>query len=36
MELRLRPVDPVVARIHGTPGYPLTVVAGLTLRFFGK
>jgi outer membrane receptor protein involved in Fe transport len=24
------------ARIHGTPGYPLTVTAGVTLRLFGK
>jgi len=23
-------------RIHGTPGYPRTVMAGLTFRFFGK
>ena len=25
-----------VARIHGTPGYPLTVTAGVTFRLFGK
>ena len=25
-----------MARIHGTPGYPLTVVAGVTLRLRGK
>jgi outer membrane receptor protein involved in Fe transport len=35
-ESRLRPGDPVVARIHATPGYPLTVTAGLTFRLFGK
>jgi outer membrane receptor protein involved in Fe transport len=35
-ESRLRPGDPVVARIHATPGYPLTVSAGLTFRLFGK
>ena len=25
-----------VARIHGTPGYPLTLTAGVTIRLFGK
>ena len=35
-ESRLRPGDPVVARIHATPGYPFGVTAGLTFRFFGK
>lgn len=35
-ELRVTPDAPVVARIHGTPGYPLTAVAGVTLRFAGK
>jgi outer membrane receptor protein involved in Fe transport len=25
-----------IARVHGTPGYPLTVMAGLTLRLGGK
>ncbi|HEV2799587.1 MAG TPA: TonB-dependent receptor [Pyrinomonadaceae bacterium] len=35
-ESRLRPGDPAVARIHGTPGYPFGVTAGLTFRFFGK
>jgi hypothetical protein len=35
-ESRLRPGDPVVARIHGTPGYPLTLTLGLTLRLVGK
>src|SRR5262249_14118967 len=33
---RLRPGDAVVSRIHGTPGYPITVTAGLTFHFFGK
>jgi outer membrane receptor protein involved in Fe transport len=33
---RLRPADPVVARIHGTPGYPVSVTAGLTFRLFEK
>jgi len=35
-ESRLRPGDPVIARIHATPGYPVTVTAGLTFRLFGK
>jgi outer membrane receptor protein involved in Fe transport len=35
-ESRLRPGDPIIARIHATPGYPVTVTAGLTFRFFGK
>jgi outer membrane receptor protein involved in Fe transport len=30
------PGQPPVSRIHATPGYPLTVMAGLTLRFRGK
>ncbi|MEK7408984.1 MAG: TonB-dependent receptor [Acidobacteriota bacterium] len=34
-ESRLRGQAPL-ARIHGTPGYPLTVTAGLTFRFRGK
>lgn len=33
-ESRATPTAPY--RIHGTPGYPLTVVAGLTMRFGGK
>ena len=33
---RLTPDAPVVARIHGTPGYPLTAVVGLTFRLRGK
>jgi hypothetical protein len=35
-ESRLRPGDPIVARIHGTPGYPFGVTAGLTFKLFGK
>lgn len=35
-ESRLAPGAPVVSRIHATPGYPLTVTAGVTFRFFGK
>jgi hypothetical protein len=35
-ESRLRPEDPVVARIHGTPGYPIGVTVGLTFHLSGK
>ncbi len=35
-ESRLRPGDPALARIHGTPGYPLTISVGFTLRLFGE
>ena len=35
-ESRVSPVAPVAARIHGTPGYPLTMAAGVTFRFAGK
>jgi outer membrane receptor protein involved in Fe transport len=35
-ESRVTPDAPIIARIHGTPGYPLTAVAGITLRFGGK
>jgi outer membrane receptor protein involved in Fe transport len=35
-ESRLRPGDPVVARIHGTPGYPITLTLGLTFRLLRK
>ena len=35
-ESRVSPTAPVVARIHGTPGYPLTVAGGVTFRFGGK
>jgi outer membrane receptor protein involved in Fe transport len=30
------PGEPPIWRIHGTPGYPLTATAGLTLRLKGK
>ncbi len=33
---RLQPGDPVIARIHGTPGYPFTLTVGLTFHVFGK
>ncbi len=35
-ESRARPGDASAFRIHGTPGFPLTVVAGVTLRLRGK
>jgi hypothetical protein len=35
-ESRVSPLAPAVWRIHGTPGYPLTVVAGFTFRLRGK
>jgi len=35
-ESRVSPDSPSVFRIHGTPGYPLSVTGGLTVRFFGK
>jgi len=33
---RVAPWAPVVGRIHGTPGYPLTAVVGVTFRLGGK
>ena len=33
---RVTPDSPVIARIHATPAYPITAVAGVTLRFGGK
>ena len=30
------PAAPVIARIHGTPAYPLTAVVGITFRLRGK
>lgn len=36
LESRLRPGGPVIARIHGTPGYPVGVTVGLTFHLFGK
>lgn len=35
-ESRVTPYGPVMARIHATPGYPLTVVAGATFRLGRK
>ena len=35
-ESRLRPTDPVISRIHGTPGYSRGITMGLTFRLFGK
>src|SRR5579883_3519092 len=35
-ESRVAPSAPAVARIHGTPGYPLTAMAGITFRLKGK
>jgi outer membrane receptor protein involved in Fe transport len=34
-ESRLAGEEPQ-SRIHGTPGYPITIMAGLTVRMFGK
>jgi len=30
------PGQDTMSRIHATPGYPITVMAGMTFRFFGK
>jgi hypothetical protein len=35
-ESRVSPTAPALWRIHGTPGYPLTAVVGLTFRLRGK
>ena len=35
-ESRVSPLAPVVSRIHGTPGYPLTAVVGITMHLGGK
>jgi len=35
-ESRVSPDAPVVARIHATPGYPFSAVAGLTYRLHGR
>ena len=35
-ESRVTPDAPIIARIHATPAYRLTAVAGITLRFGGK
>ena len=36
IDSRVTPTAPVIGRIHSTPAYPLTVVAGLTFRLRGK
>jgi hypothetical protein len=35
-ESRVTPDAPVIARIHATPAYPVTVIAGITLHFGAK
>ncbi len=35
-ESRLQNEPAPVTRIHGTPGYPLTVTAGITIRLKSK
>ena len=35
-ESRIRPGDPVISRIHATPGYPIGFIIGLTFRLGGK
>jgi outer membrane receptor protein involved in Fe transport len=35
-ESRVNPDAPAIGRIHASPGYPLTVVAGMTLHFRSK
>ena len=35
-ESRVAPTAPLLARIHATPAYPFTAVAGLTFRLRGK
>jgi len=35
-ESRIRPGGPVIARIHATPGYPITVTGGVTFRLSKK
>ena len=33
---RVAPLAPIVGRMHGTPGYPLMAIAGLTFRLRSK
>ncbi len=35
-ESRVRPSDEAITRIHGTPGYPFGVTAGVTFHLFNK
>lgn len=32
-ESRVRPGEPAISRVHATPGYPITVTFGITLRW---
>ncbi|HVZ61977.1 MAG TPA: TonB-dependent receptor [Terriglobales bacterium] len=32
LESRIAPTAPIVSRIHGTPGYPIGITAGITFR----
>jgi outer membrane receptor protein involved in Fe transport len=36
LESRVSPTAPVVARVHGTPGYPIGFTVGLTFRLGEK
>ena len=36
LDSRVTPTAPIVGRIHATPGYPLTAIAGVTFRLRGK
>jgi outer membrane receptor protein involved in Fe transport len=36
LESRLRPTDPIIARLHGTPGYSRGFTAGLTFHLLKK
>ena len=36
LDSRVTPDAPIIARIHATPGYPLTAIAGVTMRFGSK
>jgi outer membrane receptor protein involved in Fe transport len=36
LESRVAPDSPVVARVHGTPGYPIGFTVGMTFRFGEK
>lgn len=36
LESRVTPDAPIIARIHATPAYPFTAVAGITFRLRGK
>ena len=36
LESRVSPTAPILARVHGTPGYPIGVTVGLTYRLGEK